>query len=29
MAGIYKNIFETLGNTPLLQITGTGKKCGY
>lgn len=25
MAGIYKNIFETLGNTPLLQITGTGK----
>lgn len=22
MAGIYKNIFETLGNTPLLQITG-------
>ena len=26
MAGIYKNIFETLGNTPLLQITGTGKK---
>lgn len=25
MEGIYKNIFETLGNTPLLQITGTGK----
>lgn len=25
MAGIYKNIFETLGNTPLLQITGTEK----
>ena len=25
MEVIYKNIFETLGNTPLLQITGTGK----